>query len=101
MRLRNLLGVTLVLSIALVFAIRRTLPFLGIDLGFMTSVGSHLLASFVIFPILLIVLTPLNDRVRQWRKDNGRDIAEEERYETDHGMIRLTPNDAPKDGDAE
>ena len=43
--------------------------------------------------MLSLILTPINNRVLEWRKANGRDIEEEERYETADGMIKLTPND--------
>jgi len=43
--------------------------------------------------IVLTILTLLNRRVLDWRKVEGRDIEEEERYESDHGMISLTPKD--------
>jgi hypothetical protein len=40
--------------------------------------------------IVLGVLAVLNRRIMDWR---GRDIEDEERYESDHGMISLTPKD--------
>lgn len=51
------------------------------------------LASFLIAAVLATVLTPVNKRLLAWRKARGRDIEEEERYESASGMIRLTPND--------
>ena len=50
------------------------------------------LISLVAGSVLALVLTPLNKKILAWRKSRGRDIEEEERYETEGGMIRLTPN---------
>lgn len=50
-------------------------------------------ATFIVAGVLTTVLTPLNQRLLAWRKSRGRDIEAEERYETEGGMIRLTPND--------
>jgi len=48
--------------------------------------------------IVLTILTLLNRRILDWRKTRGRDIEEEELYESDHGMISLTPKDkSPED----
>ncbi len=51
------------------------------------------IAAFLIAGVLTTALTPLNRGLLVWRKERGRDIEEEERYETESGMIRLTPND--------
>lgn len=51
------------------------------------------LIALVFALIVLTILTLLNRRILDWRKAGGRDIEEEERYESDHGMISLTPKD--------
>jgi hypothetical protein len=48
---------------------------------------------FLLGGTMLVGLALLNPYLLAWRKARGRDIEEEERYETDHGMIRLTPVD--------
>lgn len=93
MRDRDLFGFAILLSIGLVFGGTYILPLVGFRIGFLASLGSPAIASFIIAPFLLVLLFPLNQRFRQWRKAHGRDIAEEERYETEYGMTRLTPND--------
>ncbi|MEK7857249.1 MAG: hypothetical protein AAB288_14250 [Acidobacteriota bacterium] len=47
----------------------------------------------VVGPVVLLILTPLNRRLLEFRKARGRDIEDEERYESDHGMISLNPKD--------
>ena len=51
------------------------------------------LIAVVLAVIILCILTLLNRRVLDWRKARGRDIEEEERFESDHGMISLRPKD--------
>lgn len=52
-----------------------------------------LISGAVLTPVVLLVLTPLNRRLLEWRKARGRDIEEEERYENPGGMISLTRRD--------
>ena len=92
MRHRDLFGLSLVLSIGIVYFVVYLLPKFGLHLGYLTF-GSPLVASFVLAPLLMLILTPFNQRLREWRKTQGRDIELEERYETEYGMIRLTPNE--------
>ena len=95
MRHRDLLGLSAGLVIAIIFGINFLSPNFAERFGIPPF--SWLLLSFfgwLLFgPILYAILTPFNNRLRQWRKEHGRDIAEEERYETEDGMIRLTPNE--------
>ena len=62
--------------------------------GFETrwSIATSGVVALAVSGVLTYFLTPLNRRLLDWRKARGRDIEEEERFETDHGMIRLTPN---------
>jgi hypothetical protein len=52
--------------------------------------------TLVLTPAILLLLTPLNRKILDRRKAAGRDIEEEERYESDSGMISLTPKDDKK-----
>lgn len=59
-----------------------------------TEIASIIIASFVIGSLIAFLLEPLNKRFLAWRKTRGRDIEDEERYESDlidHGMISLRP----------
>ena len=49
------------------------------------------LVGLLISGIIVVALARLNPHILAWRKARGRDIEEEERYETDQGMIRLIP----------
>jgi hypothetical protein len=88
MRYRDLIALSGWLATVIVFGIVFLLPTFAAQFGFGLFFGVLLLA-----PILYAMLTPLNNRLRQRRKEQGRDIEEEERYETEDGMIRLTPNE--------
>jgi hypothetical protein len=61
--------------------------FLDVPRWSLTLIGM-LVAGIVIFILVLA-----NPHILAWRKARGRDIEEEQRYETEHGMIRLKPVD--------
>jgi hypothetical protein len=83
MRKRTLVGVCVVLSLAILIALR----FLGISVG----VGMAPFAVYlVLVPLLMAPMTLLNKRLLTWRKARGRDIAQEEEYEIgETGIISL------------
>lgn len=89
MRTRSLWAIAIVISIIAMFIIRAALAGLGIDI--FRNLIAHLIALFVIAPIVLAVLTPFNNRLREARKARGRDIVAEERHESEDGMISLRP----------
>jgi hypothetical protein len=51
------------------------------------------LAAVIFAVFVLTILTLLNPRILSWRKERGRDIEDEERYESRYGMIGLMPKD--------
>lgn len=57
------------------------------------SIGVKAVMALVFTPLVMLVLTPLNRRILDKRKAAGRDIEEEERYESESGMISLTAKD--------
>lgn len=71
--------------------------YFGLNLPYFDSVIFTIIKIGVVVPIVGIVLTPLNRRLKMWRKKNGRDIDDEERYETESGFIKLTPNNDKND----
>lgn len=87
----------LILSYIIVFPVIFLLPYLAEAFGYVDfprwTFVTNSIASFVGAGVLSLILTPINDRILAWRKANGRDIEEEERYESADGMIKLTPND--------
>jgi hypothetical protein len=76
MRWKLLPGVSALISVAILILL--DLFHLRIPFG---------LSPFVIFwvlgPLLMIPLTPLNRKLLAWRKQRGRDIEAEERFEID------------------
>ena len=56
---------------------------------------SPILIVWVLAPLLMIPLTPLNRKLLAWRKQRGRDIEEEERFEiegTDFISLQRQPS---------
>jgi hypothetical protein len=59
-------------------------------------VDMPLLTVWVLTPLLMIPLIPLNRKLLAWRKQRGRDIEEEQRFEidgTDFISLRRQPSD--------
>ena len=88
MRWKLLPGVSALISVSVLILLN--LFHIRIPLG---------LPPFVIFwvlgPLLMIPLTPLNRKLLAWRKQRGRAIEEEERYEivgTDFISLRQQPS---------
>jgi hypothetical protein len=73
---------------------------IGIKIPGLVSLSSPFLVAWALSPLILVLLYPLNEKVKIWRKARGRDIDEEERYETPDGMIKLTPNEPSGEKDA-
>ena len=91
MRKKTLATVCFILSMVVVFLLKYLASSQGITLPLIGDV-SHPLASFIIVPLLLILLTALNKYVLAWRKARGRDIEEEEKHEFDEAdIISLRP----------
>ncbi len=76
-----------------ILTINRVLGAMGLAVPFSLDLVTSPLVSAGLGFVIGLALTPINKRIRQWRKTRGRDIDEEERYESDHGMISLTPKD--------
>lgn len=58
---------------------------------------SPFLVFWVMAPLLMIPLTPLNRKLLAWRKQRGRDVEEEEQFEidgTDFISLRRQPSGA-------
>ena len=85
MRKSTLSGVSFLLAMAIMYG----LSIVGVRFPFGLS---PLFAGVVLAPVLLVLLTIMNQRLLAWRKARGRDIEEEERYEHD-GIISLRPRE--------
>lgn len=86
-----------VISFIIVFPFVYLLPYLAEASGLMEfphwSFTAKGIASFICAGVMTLILTPVNRRILAWRKTRGRDIEAEERHESEHGMISLTPFD--------
>lgn len=90
MRWKLLPGVSALISVAVLILLN--LFHIRIPLGL-----SPFLIFWVLAPLLMIPLTPLNRKLLAWRKQRGRDIEEEERYEiegTDFVSLRRQSTNA-------
>ena len=88
MRWKLLPGVSALISVSVLILLN--LFHLRIPFGL-----SPFLIFWVLGPLLMIPLTGLNTKLLAWRKQRGRDIEEEERYEidgTDFISLRQQPS---------
>lgn len=88
MRWKLLPGVSALISVSVLILLN--LFHLRIPFGL-----SPYLIFWVLGPLLMIPLTGLNTKLLAWRKQRGRDIEEEERYEidgTDFISLRQQPS---------
>lgn len=91
MRKRTLAGVSFFLSFVIIYGFTYVVASYGFRMPFMGLV-SHLVASLIFAPILLIPLSRLNQSLLAWRKGRGRDIELEEKHEIgDSDIISLRP----------
>ena len=91
MRKRTLAGLCFFLSFVIVYGLNYLAGLYGVRVPFMGLV-SHIVASLVLAPILLILLVRLNRPLLAWRKRRGRDIEEEEKHEIlESDIISLRP----------
>jgi uncharacterized membrane-anchored protein len=81
------------LSIIIIYIIHGILGYTGSSSSIVSLVSSRFVTSFVIDLVLMIVLVPINKKILKWRKERGRDIEEEQKYETEGGFISLTRRD--------
>lgn len=93
MRKKTLAGVCTLTAILIALG----LSFLGVRIPLALS---PLVIFIVLVPLLMFPLTFLNKKLLAWRKANGRDIEEEEKYEmSDIDIISLKPQEQRESGD--
>ena|GEM_PF-2071401 len=83
MRKRTLIVLSAILASAMVLG----LAVVGISIPFRLS---PVFAGLFLTPLIVVLLTPVNKYLLNWRKARGRDIEEEEKYEQ-NGVISLRP----------
>jgi hypothetical protein len=91
LRRQTLIGACFIIALLLANVLPSLARWVGIHWPPMIS---PLFASFILTPVLLAVASKLNERLLAWRKVNGRDIEEEEKYENpDADIISLRPTE--------
>jgi hypothetical protein len=94
MRKSTILGIFLVMMFVPVYFSRQILGLAGYECSLQASRGIVGLIALVPALTVLSLLILFNRKIQDFR---GRDIDEEERLESDHGMIRLSPNETRPD----
>ncbi len=92
MRKSTILVIFLGIIFVPVYFAREILGLAGLEYSLRDARGVVGLVALVPALIVLSALVLLNRRIQDLR---GRDIDEEERYESDQGMISLNPKDEP------
>ena len=92
MRKTTLFAVTFAITFVSIFLLRDLLWRNDLWIGPRTYAGTGII-SLLLSPLVAAALTPFNRILLARRKEAGRDIEEEGRYESDHGMISLKPKD--------
>jgi hypothetical protein len=91
MRKQSLAGLSLFLSLVVVYGLNYAAGSYGLGLPY-DGLVSHAVSSLILAPILMIPLARLNRLLLAWRKKRGRDIEEEEKYEiAESDIISLRP----------
>jgi uncharacterized membrane protein (DUF485 family) len=95
MRKNTLAAISFIIAFIILYVSREMLFAYNLWIGPRTFAGTGIL-SLPLALVIALILTPLNRWLLKKRKEGGRDIEDEERYESDHGMISLTPKDEEK-----
>jgi hypothetical protein len=96
MRTRTFASLTFAIAWITIFSVREFLGWMGFGWIATSQLGTTTIASIVLAPLIVVLLTPLNEKWLLYRRVHGRDILEEERYESDTGFISLKPKDQNK-----
>lgn len=93
MRKSTLLAISTGISIILVLVSHWIIEYYDYTERAAFVVNAPFLSGAILTPVVLLILTPFNQKLLRWRKVRGRDIEEEERFESPSGMISLTRRD--------
>ena len=90
MRTPIFLTICSIISAGIVIAIEFGLYFLGITIPFVDWILFDIIKFALILPVVIILLKPLNETVKFWRLERGRDIDAEELFETESGFLSIS-----------
>ena len=93
MRKTTLLAISTGISIVVVLISKWLIEYYDYTGRVAFIATSPFVGGAILSPVVLLVLTPFNQKLLAWRKSRGRDIEEEERFESPSGMISLTRRD--------
>ncbi len=66
------------------------LAYLGLEIPFVDWLVFKVRQFAIFVPIVGVVLYPVNQTIKLWRKRRGRDIDTEEKHETESGLISIS-----------
>lgn len=90
MRTGTFLGICGFVAGILVLFFQIFLAWIGLRIPYIDFLIFKVIEFVIFAPIVAVILFPINQRVRLWRKSRGRDIEAEEKYESKSGFISLT-----------
>lgn len=90
MRTASFLVICGLIAGGIVLGIKLFLAWIELQISYVDWIVFDLIKFAVFMPIVVLMLTPVNKKIRNWRKMRGRDIEAEEKYETESGFISLT-----------
>jgi len=90
MRTKTFLAICGFIGFGLVVLFQYLLIYLEIEIPYFDWIIFKVIEFALFAPIVAVILSPLNNAVREWRKKRGRDIEAEEKYETSTGFISLS-----------
>ncbi len=93
MRTTTFLGICSFIGGAIIILLQIAADFLGFHIPYFDSIIFNIFKLAIVVPIVAVTLNPLNQKIRILRKRGGRDIEEEEKYETESGFISLVEKD--------
>jgi len=90
MRTGTFLGICGFVAGILVVFFQLFLAWIGLRIPYIDFLIFKVIEFAIFAPIVAVILFPINQRIRLWRKSRGRDIEAEEKYESESGFISLT-----------
>lgn len=93
MRTATFLSLCALLAGIITVFLQAAIAFLGLNPPFIDSFIFEAIKFVLIVPVVVFALNPLNQKLRSWRKQHGRDVEIEEKYETESGFISITQKD--------
>lgn len=90
MRTATFLSICAAIAAAITLLIHVGIAYIGLNPPFGDSLIFEAIKFAFVVPVVVLALNPVNQQIRNWRKARGRDVEEEEKFETESGIISIT-----------